>query len=133
MRPVLIDDLLVLTAYLEPMPEQARRAAVGMLCDKAHSADHLRKRLGRSVSAWGNGSLNAAVNAMTRAGRAPEEPQAGAGVGSEVHLRALRAAVDGVLVWKAGQAGRGGRTSDPDADCGMDCRTGRCDLSLPGN
>jgi hypothetical protein len=109
MRPVLIDDLLALAGLLESVAPQARRAAVAGLCDEAHRADRLRKRLGRSVSAWGNGSVNAAVNAQTRASRVRGICPASGGVGSLRHLLALSAAVDGILCWKQAQARRGGR------------------------
>jgi hypothetical protein len=109
MRPVLIDDLLALAGLLESVAPQARRAAVAGLCDEAHRADRLRKRLGRSVSAWGNGSVNAAVNAVTRDRRVRGISPASGGVGSLRHLLALSAAVDGILCWKQAQARRGGR------------------------
>ena len=109
MRPVLIDDLLLLAAYLEAVAPRARRVAVHVLCDRAHVADCQRKRLGRSGSDWGNGSLNAAVNAGTRVARASGERGVSAGVGSVAHLLALSAALEGVLGWKQGQAVRGGQ------------------------
>jgi hypothetical protein len=102
MRPVLHGDLLAAAMRVSELPSWQRAKAAARLIDRAHAADAARKRLGRSMTGWGNGSLMSAVLAE---GPLPERgPRLDPG-----HLAAYRIVAGALLRWREEQQARGGR------------------------
>lgn len=66
MRRILYGDIVSAAAVLRCVASEERRQFLDRLMYRAHCADKIRKRFGRSSVRWGNGTLEAACAGWPR-------------------------------------------------------------------